>query len=367
MNIRSDDRVVLTLDAGGTNFVFSAIQGGLEIVEPIHKPAVTHDLDLCMKTLIEGLHEIQEKVSKPSVAISFAFPGPADYPKGIIGDLPNFPSFKGGVPMKSILENEFKLPVFINNDGDLYGYGEAIAGFLPDVNKILKEKGSEKEYKNLLAVTLGTGFGIGLALNGELFIGDNSSGPEIFCTSSRHLPCNVEEGVSVRAIKRVYAGLSGQSQATCPEPKDIYDIAQGQMAGDQQAAKEAFISLGKVLGDTVANIMTFLDGGLVVIGGGLSGAKDIIIPAMLKEMNTTYTNFAGETVPRLNQKVYYLDDKQQMDEFAQGEAHKIKVPNSEETVTYDPITKIGIGLSRIGASKAISLGAYAFALKKVKR
>ena len=56
-----------------------------------------------------------------------------------------------------------------------------------------------------------------------------------------------------------------------------------------------------------------------------------------------------------------------MNEFAQGEAHKIKVPNSEETVIYDPITKIGIGLSRIGASKAISLGAYAFALKKVKR
>lgn len=146
MDIKSDDRVVLTLDAGGMNFVFSAIQGGLEVVESIHKPTITYDLDLCMKTLIEGLHEIQEKAGKPSVVISFAFSGPADYPKGIIGDLPNFPSFKGGVPMKSILGNEFRQPVFINNDGDLYGYGEAIAGFLPDVNKILKEKGSEKEY-----------------------------------------------------------------------------------------------------------------------------------------------------------------------------------------------------------------------------
>lgn len=365
MNIKSDDRVVLTLDAGGTNFIFSAIQGGVEVVEPIRRPAITYNLEQCMNSLIKGLHQVQERIGKPSSAISFAFPGPANYPKGIIGDLPNFPCFKGGVPMKSILENEFKQPVFINNDGDLFAYGEAVGGFLPNVNKILKEKGCKKEYKNLLGVTLGTGFGIGLSLNGELFIGDNSSGPEVWCTSSRHIPYNVEEGVSVRSIKRVYSQLTAKSYANSPEPKEIYDIAKGRVTGNQQAAKEAFISLGRVLGDTLANIMTFLDGGLAVISGGISGANDIIIPAMLKEMNATYTNYRGEIIPRLNQKVYFLNDKLQMENFTKGEVHKIKIPNSRETITYDPISKIGIGLSKIGASKSISLGAYAFALKNI--
>ena len=95
------------------------------------------------------------------MAISFAFPGPVDYPAGIVGDLGNLPGFRGGVALGPMLEDRFKLPVFINNDGDLFTYGEAICGFLPYVNERLKAAGSAKQYKNLFGVTLGTGFGAG--------------------------------------------------------------------------------------------------------------------------------------------------------------------------------------------------------------
>ena len=102
------------------------------------------------------------------------FPGPADYPNGIIGDLGNLPGFRGGVALGPMLEEKFGIPVFINNDGDLFVYGEAIAGFLPYVNGLLEKAGSPKRYKNLFGVTLGTGFGGGIVRDGELFIGDNS-------------------------------------------------------------------------------------------------------------------------------------------------------------------------------------------------
>jgi glucokinase len=49
---------------------------------------------------------------------------------GIIGDLENLPTFKGGVALGPMLEEIFNIPVFINNDGDLFAYGEAIAGLL---------------------------------------------------------------------------------------------------------------------------------------------------------------------------------------------------------------------------------------------
>ena len=66
------------------------------------------------------------------VAISFAFPGPADYPNGIIGGyLPNFPSFREGVALGPFLEYKFGIPVFINNDGDLFAYGEGWAAHCP--------------------------------------------------------------------------------------------------------------------------------------------------------------------------------------------------------------------------------------------
>lgn len=56
----------------------------------------------------------------PAVTLPFAFPGPPDYPNGIIGDLGKLPCFRGGIALRSMLEEKFGIPTFINNDGDLY-------------------------------------------------------------------------------------------------------------------------------------------------------------------------------------------------------------------------------------------------------
>ena len=95
MNTFEDKRIVLTLDAGGTNFVFSAIQGNQEIVEPVRLASNAQDLKVCLDTIVKGFQQVLESLSQSPVAISFAFPGPADYPNGIIGDLPNLPAFRG--------------------------------------------------------------------------------------------------------------------------------------------------------------------------------------------------------------------------------------------------------------------------------
>src|SRR5258708_4304444 len=158
-NIYMDDtRIVLTLDAGGTSFRFSATQRGRMLFERPSVPSHGDDLSRCIATLIDGFTEIKNRCPLPPAAISFAFPGPADYPAGIIGDLPNLPAFRGGVPLGPILSDRFGLPVYVNNDGNLFAYGEAIAGFLPFVNELLAQRGSRKRFKNLLGVTLGTGF-----------------------------------------------------------------------------------------------------------------------------------------------------------------------------------------------------------------
>ena len=176
-----DNRTVITLDAGGTNFVFGAMRANEFIVDPITVPSNAHDLDLCLRTMVRGFREIIGRLDEQPAAISFAFPGPADYPNGIIGGyLPNFPSFREGVALGPFLEMTFGIPVFINNDGDLFAYGEALGGALPEVNARLEKAGSAKRYKNLLGYTFGTGFGMGMVVNGELNRGDNSC-VETFC------------------------------------------------------------------------------------------------------------------------------------------------------------------------------------------
>lgn len=365
-NFRTDSRIVLTLDAGGTNMVFGAMKGGEYIIDPITFPANSHDLDLCLGTMVKGFEAVIEKLSERPVAISFAFPGPADYPNGIIGGyLPNFPSFRDGVALGPFLQGKFGVPVFINNDGDLFAYGEALGGTLPEVNAKLKALGSAKSYKNMLGYTFGTGFGVGMVVNGELNRGDNSC-VETFCLPHKKYDgVIVEDGVSVRAVKRVYGELSGDKNHEF-EPKDIYDIAEGKTPGDAEAAKKAFAEMGEVAGDAMATAVTLTDG-LIVIGGGITAARKYLMPSLLAELRSKMKTLGGEELNRVQMKVYDLDDEAQFAEFARGEQRELKVYGSDKTVSYDPQKRIGVAISKMGASKAISVGAYTFALDQLDR
>ena len=365
MNTLEDKRIILTLDAGGTNFVFSAIQGNRDIVEPVQLDANAHDLDLCLATIVKGFEQVRDSLPEAPVAISFAFPGPADYPNGIIGDLGNLPAFRGGVALGPMLRDKFNLPVFINNDGDLFAYGEAIAGFLPYVNELLEKAGSPKRYKNLIGVTLGTGFGCGIVRDGNLHLGDNSVAAEIWLVRNKiHRDCICEESVSQRAITRHYAENAGLPHDPDWTPKDIYDIAMGTKPGDPQAAKESFKDMAEVLGDALANTLTLIDG-LVVIGGGIAAAAPLFLPATVGEINGTIRKLDGSTVPRVVMKVFNLEDQADVNEFAKGGVRRVTVPGTSKEITYDPVQRTGIGISKLGASRAISIGAYAFALNQI--
>lgn len=367
MNYNNDPRTVMTLDAGGTNFVFGAIRGCEEIVEPIHLPSAANNLELSLANLVNGFHAVRSRLQEAPVAISFAFPGPADYPNGIIWNIGNLPAYKGGVAVGPMLAAEFGIPVFINNDGDLYAYGEAISGFLPWINEQLETAGSPKRFHNLVGLTLGTGFGGGIVRNGELFLGDNSAAAEVWLLSQRyHQQQNIEEAISIRAVKRVYGELTGTPTDKLPNPKDIYEIGVGEKEGDRDAALEAFRRMGQALGDALSNILTIVDG-IAVIGGGVAGAKSLFVPAMLEEIRSNFVSPTNAEFPRLAQKAFYLEDEEQMAGFLEGEVKQIHVPHTNERITYDSMSRVGIGFSKIGTSKAISIGAYAYALNQLDK
>ena len=364
---RNDQRTVITLDAGGTNFVFGAIRANEFVVEPITLPANADDLDRCMATMVEGFERVIAQLDSAPVAISFAFPGPADYARGIVGGfyLPNFPSFRDGVALGPFLEEKFGIPVYINNDADLYAYGEALAGALPQINQRLEALGSAKRCNTLLGYTFGTGFGFGFVTRGELHTGDNSC-IETFCLRHKYMPeVMVEDGVAVRAVKRVYREASGIDDPTL-EPKDIFDIAEGTRQGDSEAARKAFAMLGEVAGDAMATAVTLIDG-VIVIGGGITAAKKYIMPALLKELRSQMQSISGERFDRVQMKVYDLDSDEEFEQFARGASRELKVYGTDKSITYDPQKRIGVMISNIGASKAISLGAYAFALNEVDK
>ncbi|MCF8346846.1 MAG: ROK family protein, partial [Bacteroidales bacterium] len=257
------------------------------------------------------------------------------------------------------------MPVFINNDGNLFTYGEALAGFIPQLNARLKQAGSLKRYDSLIGFTLGTGFGSGIVINNQMLMGNATTGAEIHNTlNAWNHQWNAEESVSTRAIQRVYAEEAGKDFNASLMPKDIYDIAVGSAQGNREAAIVAFQTYGKALGNSIANTMALIDA-LVVIGGGITAAWDLFAPAMFEELNREYVDFRGNSSPRLSYKVFNLEDEVQFSRFATGEVKEISVPVSGRKMKYDAMPRNGVGLSALGASEAIALGAYAFALQQL--
>ncbi|MDE6755897.1 MAG: ROK family protein, partial [Muribaculaceae bacterium] len=241
-----------------------------------------------------------------------------------------------------------------------FALGEAMEGLLPEVNARIAAMGGEKKYTNLLGYTFGTGFGIGSVIDGRLNRGNNSC-VETFCLPDTYdRDIIIEESVAIRAIRRVYGELTGNPDHTLT-PKDICEIADGTREGDRDAAREAFRRFGAAAGDAMATAVTLTDS-LVVIGGGLTGAARHIMPALLEKMRSSLSTLSGDEVRRVQMNVYDLDNENEFREFARGNGKALKIHGTEDTVTYDPVKRTGVAISRLGASEAISIGAYVFAL-----
>jgi glucokinase len=175
---------------------------------------------------------------------------------------------------------------------------------------------------------------------------------------------NAEEGASIRAVRRAYAREAGIGIDEAPQPREIFEIARGAGAGDRAAAVEAFRRLGEVAGDAIAQASALVDG-LVVVGGGLSAAWPLFLPALVQEMNATYESPEGEASRRLTPVAFNLEEPAELQRFVESETRTLAVPGGDRRVAYDALARTGVGVSRLGTSDAVAVGAYVFALEKL--
>jgi len=88
------------------------MRGNQVLFDPIHFPTEADNLTRCLANIVEGFTQVRGRCPAPPVAISFAFPGPVDYPAGIVGDLGNLPGFRGGVALGPCSKNALGFPPF---------------------------------------------------------------------------------------------------------------------------------------------------------------------------------------------------------------------------------------------------------------
>lgn len=200
-------------------------------------------------------------------AISIGMPGLINS-DGVVITSPNFPEWKE-FRVKEILSYEFNCPVYVENDANLFALGEGFAG-------------SAKDYISYVGITIGTGIGGGIVLDGRLLKGVKSMAGEIghmvIHPGGQECSCGnkgcLEAYSSGLAIKRQMLQLTGLEL----EAKEIYALAK---KGDKKAQK-VFEKSAYNLGIGIANLANILDVSCFIIGGGISSAFDIMEDSIKK-------------------------------------------------------------------------------------
>ncbi|MBC1237027.1 ROK family protein [Nostoc sp. 2RC] len=215
-----------------------------------------------LAVLLDAIAQIDP--DNQSVAIGVGTPGPADAPARIAKIAINLPGWID-VPLADWLEAKTGKPTVIGNDANCALLGEAWLG-------------AGRQFQNLILLTLGTGVGGAVMLNGKLFVGHQGAAGELglisfnpegpMCNSGNQ--GSLEQYTSATAIRR----------RTLKEPIELGILAQ---QGDSEALT-FWQEYGKCLGIGLTTLVYVLTPQAIVIGGGISGSFEFFYPTVKAEV-----------------------------------------------------------------------------------
>lgn len=276
--------VTLGIDIGGTNTVFGFVdrEGNLISESSISTNQHQGAQDLVLRLSLE-INNLLEKISKDYILRGIGIGAPnGNYYKGTVENPPNLKW--GIINLIEIFHQYFDLPVAVTNDANASALGEMLFG-------------AAKGMKNFIVITLGTGLGSGIVVDGKLVYGSDGFAGEIGHTiydpEGRLCGCGrrgcLETYASATGIKRTVMELFGNSNEDSVlrnisfndlDSKMIYSAA---MSGDNLAL-QAFEYTGKVLGIKLADAVAHTSPEAIILFGGLALAGDLIISPTKKYM-----------------------------------------------------------------------------------
>lgn len=247
------EKAILGLDIGGTGIKGGVlIKGHLEDIRSIATPA-----NESKEQVLEAIAAFIESYLHYDIGgIGIGIPGLVNVEDGIVLNLSNIPAFQH-VLLKDFLFNRFEIPVFINNDANCFALG-------------VHKYGVGKPFKSLVGITLGTGIGGGIVINGHLYSGVNSAAGE-WC-SANYLDKDFEYYCSGKFFHNHYK----------KKPKFLYKLA---LEGDPMALK-AFDEFGIHLGELIKHVMYGLAPEAIVLGGSIRKTFPLFKEGMFRTIAT---------------------------------------------------------------------------------
>ena len=240
----------LGIDIGGTNITLGLVNDN-KLISSIQVPSFEKEWNL-ERTLSYLENRIDSVITPDVKGIGIGVPSVVDIRRGIVFDTANIPSWQE-VKLKDVLENKYGIPVMVNNDSNCYALG-AYMTYSPD-----------RRPESLVVMTLGTGVGMGIVIDGKLYCGAHCGAGELACIPFKGM--SLEEHCCKNFFIR--AGLT---------PKEAYDRA---VRGDKSATA-LFEEYGRNLGSAVCAILFAYDPQRVAIGGGIVKGGSLFRPAMME-------------------------------------------------------------------------------------
>jgi len=265
-----DMKQVISLDLGGTSLKGALVDEKGAVGARERESTVDLNKDAMVAAMVGMIKKLQEQAKGEVAGVGVGSPGPLNPFDGVILITPNLP-FKEPFLMKEVLEKEIGLKVVVNNDANMAVLGEAW-------------KGAAAGAKNVVLLTLGTGIGGGLILNGELYMGSNGLGAEL-----GHITIAEDGPLCGCGVHGCFEGLASGTaiinKAREEIDKDISEVKE--VAGlykENEAAKKIWEEEGKWLGIAVANYINIFNPEFVILGGAISGAWSLFEKRMMEEV-----------------------------------------------------------------------------------
>ena len=268
-------KFIIAIDLGGTNLKCALLDSNLKI--KARSSFNTKSFNNKHK-LIQGITDsvesfiLSQRLKHSSIlGLGIGVPGPVDTLKGIVHFLPNIPGWTE-VGLKRILENKTKLRVFVDNDAKLMTLAEYKAG-------------AAKKYRNVLCLTLGTGVGGGLIINDSLYRGfDNAAG------EAGHFPLDEKGplcGCGARGCLETYVGNNKiiKDAVKLFGPEITLERVSALARRKNLKAINFWKRVAGKLGLALSGIVNLLNLDLIVIGGGIACAGNVLFKEIRKTIS----------------------------------------------------------------------------------
>lgn len=288
------------IDVGGTNVKIALVdeKGKIKYSNSVPTRAEM-GYEYTVNNIKQAIYDLLKETKlepKNIEGIGFGFPGQVDYKSGIVRLAPNIPGWVD-VPIAKLIEDEYHIPTRVDNDVRCAALGEL-------------NFGAGKGCENLICITVGTGIGSGLIVNGKLVRGASNAageighiklqmndGPICGCGDTGCLEA-FASGPSIVAMAEDYirGGKSTKFREMAnSNPITPYIVCEAAKAGDP-VAKRIFTIMGEYIGIGMASVVNLLNPEKIIVGGGVADAGEILMTPLKETLKKRAMKIAGEAV-----------------------------------------------------------------------